>query len=219
MATTLTEIKHAGAAIISEEDMLHCRDNVTVAVSQTIPPNSIVGKGAATSTVSAAVFTGTGNGTFTPATPAFSGTVRPGTYNVRLVDVIAAGGVFSVVRPDGTVDGYALVGTAYDGEIKFTLADGSTDFSGAANFAVPVTVDTVQWKLLNMSGTDGSQVAAGYAIYGVTTTSGATQQMAIIVRGPAQLRDADLSWTTGMSAAQKVVARAQLAALGIVVRV
>lgn len=48
------------------------------------------------------------------------------------------GGAFSVIRPDGSVDGVAIVGVAYDGGINFTIADGADDFEAGDEFTVAV---------------------------------------------------------------------------------
>lgn len=87
---------------------------------------------------------GTGNaagtGALTLATPAYSATVKEGNYRVQLRDPETATGEFDVIRPDGTIDGQAHVGVAYDGEIKFTIADGTPDFTAGEGFTVPVVL-------------------------------------------------------------------------------
>ncbi|MDP1866993.1 MAG: head decoration protein [Bradyrhizobium sp.] len=119
-----------------------------------------IGVDAGAVTVGAAAFTGTGNGTLTPADPAYGAGVQTGTYTSRLMEAGANSGQFEVRRPDGTVDGYATVGAAYDGQVKFTIADGATDFSGAAQFIQAVTIaDTgaTKYKKSLAAATDGSQ--------------------------------------------------------------
>lgn len=84
----------------------------------------------------------TGNGLLTLASPAFGGGVKPGLYRVRCKTAAANGGVFSVVDPDGNVLADATVGSAYAGTaVRFTIADGATDFVVGDGFDVTVTVD------------------------------------------------------------------------------
>lgn len=148
--------------------LLSTRSETILDQNAEVPQYTVLGRvaadqgDAANSTAGEPVFTGTGNGTLTLANPAVSDAVMAGTYKVSLVEVASDGGKFAVVRPDGTVDGYALVGVAYDGQIKFTIADGGTDFSGAAQFSVPVTISGGSaGKLVPCvrTATDGSQYA------------------------------------------------------------
>jgi hypothetical protein len=225
MATVLTETKHAGSCIISEEDNFHCRDAVTVAEQQTLLPNQVVGivgtkEGAIT--VGAPVFTGTGNGTLTMATPAYGAGAQPGTYSWRLVEAGANSGQFEVHRPDGTLDGYATVGTPYDGQVKGTINDGTVDFTANAQFTNAVTigeaVDVSRVKAFNPAASDGAEIAAAIMIYGVTTGAGKTAAATAWTRGPAQVRGSDLVWAAGTTDPQKLVGIGQLAKLGIIVR-
>lgn len=223
--TKLTEDLHAGSALVSEEDNFHCREAIIVAESQTILANQVLGLGRPNTgavTVGANAFTGTGNGTLTPASPAYGAGVQEGTYTSRLVEAGANLGQFEVTRPDGTVDGFATVGTAYDGQVKFTIADGSTDFSAAAQFTQAVTIadpaDLAQYKVIDPAATDGVQHAAAVAIYPVTTGAAATAKISAWVRGPCQLRAIDLVWPGGITDPQKGTAITELAAVGIILR-
>jgi len=64
------------------------------------------------------------------------------TFEITVAPAVPAnGGVFSVVAPDGTALGDATVGTPYDSNhIKFSIADGSTDFAVGDGFDVTVSV-------------------------------------------------------------------------------
>lgn len=84
-------------------------------------------------------FAGTGNGTMTALTanPAAS-TVE--VWTVKLKTVVANGGVFSVVGSVSGAAADATVGVAYDnGQIRFTINDGSTDFILNDTFTVTST--------------------------------------------------------------------------------
>lgn len=96
-----------------------------------------------TTVTRAAKFGGnTGTGLMTLGAPAFTGGVKAGVYRVRAKTAAANGGVFSVVDPDGQVLADATVGNAYASVVKFTIADGATDFAVGDGFDVTVTIDT-----------------------------------------------------------------------------
>lgn len=82
----------------------------------------------------------TGNGVMTLATPAYANPVAPGEWTVRCKTAATNGGTFDVIDPDGAYVGTATVGVAYTGKIKFTIADGSTDFVVGDEFAVTVAI-------------------------------------------------------------------------------
>lgn len=105
-------------------------------------------------------FAGTGNGTCTKATPAYSAAAQAGNYSVVCVEKTTDSGTFLVTRPDGSQDGTATVGVAYTGQVKFTIADGATDFSAGDTFTIPVTVAAGSGKyvLSLAAATDGSQI-------------------------------------------------------------
>lgn len=174
---------------------------------------------AATITVGAPAFTGTGNGVLTRATPAYGLDAQAGTYKVRLIEAGANAGSFEVLRPDGTVDGIAEVAVAYAGQVKFTIADGSTDFSAAAQFTLAITVTGASYKYvpLNFAATDGTQNAAAVSLSQRTATDGGSDQPIVTLRrGPAIVDDLHLVWPAGATADQIAAALVQLEALGIV---
>lgn len=63
-----------------------------------------------------------------------------GAWTLRCVIAAANGGTFAVIRPDGSLDGAAMVGQAYNGTdgINFTIADGDDDFAVGDEFTVTV---------------------------------------------------------------------------------
>jgi hypothetical protein len=96
-------------------------------------------------------YTGTGNGTLTRANPAVGAQWNVGAYTIECTATAPNGGTFVVKRPDGTTDGTATVGVLYDGEIRFTIADGSVDFALGAKFTfTPKTyksgVNIINWQ-------------------------------------------------------------------------
>lgn len=222
--TIKTEARAPLAGLLSEASGQRSRASLLVAASMTILSMQVMGKvgvneGAVT--VGNPAFTGTGNGVLTKATPAYGAGVQEGTYNVVLVEAGADAGKFQVIRPDGTIDGMATVAVAYDGQVKFTIADGSTDFAAAAKFTLAVTIaaatDESQFKKLDLAATDGAEHAAAIALYPVTTGVSETAKIAGIVRDAEVIGDA-LAWPAGITADEKAAAIAELAAIGIIVR-
>ena len=222
--TAKTEGRAPFAFLLSEAQGTRSRAALLIAASMTILAGQVVGKvgtneGAVT--VGAPAFTGTGDGVLTRATPAYGAGVQEGTYTARLIEAGANLGEFAVMRPDGTLDGYATVGSAYDGQVKFTIADGSTDFSAAAQFPLAVTIAAAsaegQYKALDLSATDGAEHAAAIAGYAVTTGVSETSSIAGVVRD-AEVNGNELEWPSGITADQKSAAIAELAAVGIIVR-
>jgi hypothetical protein len=114
------------------------------------------------------------------------------------------------------VVGDGTVAVAFDNEIAFTLADGATDFVAGDAFTVLVTGGTYKYKEYDVADADGGQRVAGisYGNYDAT----AADKPGVIVRRDAVVRDADLTWFTGATTAQKDEGRNQLEALGIVAR-
>ena len=103
--------------------------------------------------------------------------------------------------------------------VKFTIADGSTDFVAGDTFTIPVVfdVDAKEYRSCDNTNTDGSEVAAAIAISEVDATSAAVDVAAITrdaeVNGNILVYDAALN-----TAAEKATAQQQLSAAGIIVR-
>ena len=196
--TILTEGQHTGEFLVSEAPGARSRETLTIGRSQTLVAGQVVAliptdTGAVT--VGTPAFTGTGNGTCTLADPAYGAGVQEGTYLVRLTEGVAAGGNFAVFRPDGTLDGVAVVGTAYEGQVQFTLADGSTDFSAAAQFTIAVAIanatNASTYVAFNQDGTDGSQTAAA-VLWEACTTGASADGAAVAIVRDAEVNAAEL---------------------------
>ena len=222
--TILTEGQRAGEFLVSEAPGARSRETITIGRSQTLVAGQVVALIPADTgavTVGAPAFTGTGDGTCTRATPAYGAGVQEGTYIVRLLEGVAQGGNFQVIRPDGTIDGIAVIGTAYEGQIQFTLADGSTDFSNAAQFTIAVAIanatNSGTYVAFNHDGTEGSQIPGGILWDAVTTGASADGSAVAIVRD-AEVNGGDLVWPADIEAGEITTATTHLAALGIIVR-
>lgn len=220
MPNVLTEGRHPGEAIMSEAEFNRSRSNVVVAAEQTIEANSLLAKKAvAAGIVVTQTFTGTGNGVLTLANPAVSSKVKDGVYTVSCVTAAADGGSFRVEDPNGKHIGNAAVGVAFDKEIKFTIADGSTDFTVGAVFLLTVAADDIDYQHVayDPDGTDGSEIPVAYSIYAVATGAGETKKTAVI-DSSAVLNGNCIAWPTGISSAKRADAEQALLALHIKVR-
>jgi hypothetical protein len=224
--TTLTERPHAGEFILNEAAGHYCREPITILSGEgVLKAGQVIGlvKGDTdTIAVGSPAFTGTGNGTLTRASPAYGAGVQEGTYTVRLIEGGTDSGQFEVRRPDGSLDGYAVVGTAYTGQVKFTIADGSTDFSGAAQFTLAVTIadptGVGKYRSGDPTNTDGSGIARAVLLAEVDATSADAAGVAF-VRGPCELNGNCLTYDAGVDDAPKKATKiAELLAVGIVVR-
>lgn len=72
---------------------------------------------------------GAGKGILTLANPAVDvATVKAGVYRVVFIEPASNAGAFQVEDPDGVVVGTGNAAVAFDGPVKFTIADGATDF-------------------------------------------------------------------------------------------
>ena len=220
MATVLTEGRHPGEAIMSEAEFNRSRSNVTVAASQNIQPNALLGKKAVAAKVTvSSTYTGTGNGALTLANPAVSSKVKDGVYSAVCVTAAANSGTFRVEDPNGKTIGNATVGTLFDKELKFTIADGATDFAVGDTFLITVAADAEDYQFVNFdpTATDGSETPVAYSIYGVLTGASETKATAVIDMD-AVLNGNLIAWPNGISAPQRADAEQALLSRGIKVR-
>jgi hypothetical protein len=217
---TLSEGRRPGEFIMSEATGHRSREAVKITASQTIEPNQVLAKKAVAADVALSqAFAGTGNGVLTPASPAVSSKVKDGVYSVVCVTAAANAGTFRVEDPAGVHVGNAVVGVAFDGEVKFTIADGATDFVVGDKFSLTVKRDAVDvvWGAYDQDATDGFEIPAGIAIYGVTTGVGESANVTAIVRD-AEVNGNCVVWPSDIDAAEKTDGEQALAELGVIVR-
>lgn len=216
----LTEKARPGEAIMSEGNFHISRENGRVALNQTILVNGLVGRVGVPGSIDVTQsFTGTGNGVLTPANPPVSSKVQDGEYTLTCIAAAANAGTFKVERPDGTEIGNATVAVAFNKEIKFTIADGATDFAVGDTFKFIVAADNEDFDVVayNPAGTDGSEVAYGYSIYGMVTDGTKKQKTALLVRD-CELNAKCIAWPDGITAAQKNNAIQALAVNHVILR-
>lgn len=80
-----------------------------------------------------------GNGVVTMGNPSTGAGARAGVYRATAIAAAANGGTFLVEDPDGNTVGVATVGTLFNGPVRFTIADGATDFAVGDFFNFTVT--------------------------------------------------------------------------------
>jgi hypothetical protein len=176
-------------------------------------------RGAATVTPGAVVSAsgGTpGNGSIGTVTA--DADAQAGDYQMVFIEPQADLGVFQLFRPDGILDGTGKVGTAYNGMLNFTQADGSNNFVEGDRRTINVAFAAGSGKLVrwNPAGTDGSQTILGVNCFAQEAPDGVDGPAApYLARGPVVGRKEALVWHSGVTDNEKAIAYAALSALGI----
>lgn len=222
--TTLTQGVLPTESLVSEASGERSRAAITVKNTAVVTACMVLGMiQSGTPTVSAGTAVSGSGGTVgngTVGTWTADAGAQAGVWTLRFTAEATDLGKYEVIRPDGTIDGVGTVGTAYNGGINGTLADGSADWK--EDDSIPVTVayldgDSAALYLpYNQDGTDGSQVAAGISYGNYDATNGA-------VSGVAFVRDCEhnadiVVWPSDITADEKAKGITQLLALGIVLR-
>jgi hypothetical protein len=215
---SLTEGKYPGEFMISEAEGSLSRENITVLSGETLVAGHVLGRKLVSPTVgaAAALGTNTGNGTVSAPAVGTNAGVQRGTYRVVFVEPATNLGAFEVFDPSGKVIGDGVVATEFDNEIKFTIADGATDFVAGDAFTIAVSGGTYKYKEYDPSDTDGGHRPAGVLYAGVNAS--AADMAGVAVVRFAEVRAADLSWFSGATTAQKNAAIDVLATAGVIVR-
>lgn len=221
--TVFTEGRHAGEFLMSEAAGTRSRDTITIpAGTGKVEPGTVLGKlsaDGALSTAVAAVAGNTGNGAITKGTPATAAGVKVGVYRIVCIEPGSDAGTFSVEDPDGVNIGVADVGVAFDGVVKFTIADGGTDFAAGDAFTFTVTQAAASGEYVPSpeDADDGSEIACAINIYGCDATDVDCKVAAIT--GEAEVNGNILVYEETVDDDAKKAAKAvQLAAVGIKVR-
>ena len=219
--TVFSEALHPGAFIVSESDQgFRSRDIVTIPASQTILAGQILGRiGVPSLEISsaAAAAGNTGNGTLAlDGTAPVSASAIDGVYVVEYLTATT----FHVIDPNGKVVDHGVNGATFNNQVKFVITAGGTAFAAGDRFNITVGVVDLgdeNFVPLNLSATDGSQNAAAIAIYPVVTGSGQTAKISA-VRRQAEVRQSDLTFPSGATAAQISEIVHQLRGLGVICR-
>ncbi|MCO5250986.1 MAG: head decoration protein [Candidatus Kapabacteria bacterium] len=151
--------------------------DIIIASGQNLARGAMLGKqtiGAFDAVTAEAGAGNTGNGVLTLADPAHAVGVKAGVYKVVFVQPVTDLGSFVVEDPDGIIIGSGVVGTAFDGVVKFTIADGLTDFVAGDSFNITVAylAGNNKYYLWNPTATNGVQNLVGILGCAVDATTG-----------------------------------------------
>lgn len=219
--TTLTQSKVALQFLLSEGAGQISRGNITILSGEgKLEAGRVLGRTESAATAAVTTKAGnTGNGVFTiDGTTPVLGTGKPGRYVVECIEPGTNTGTFQVTDPSGVVLGaYTVAAAAFATGIKFTIADGATDFISGDAFFVDVTGVSYKYRSTTLTNTDGSAVGVAVLGYPVDATS-ADQSVMAIVRN-AEVKAGDLVYDSTVNSAaltaQKVY---ELSQQGIIVR-
>jgi len=222
--TILTEVLHAGGFIVSEEENFYSRDQITITNTTPLVAGTVISKigvpaNEAVSVAAAAGNVGTGTLTLDATAPIAAGAID-GIYELVLQTGASATAQFELSDPNGIVVGEGAVGTTFNNQLKFLLADGGTHFAVGDRFLITVArPDGVAdlWGALDDTQTNGQQIAAGVLFAGWSVAGSGTQQAVAVVR-QAQVRASDLTWPSGFTSAQIAEATHQLRLKGVIAR-
>lgn len=214
--TTLTERPHTGSFILNEARGHFNREKVTIVSGEgVLKAGTVLGHSAGAVTQS---YAGTGNGVLTPdaTTPILAG-AQIGTYRIVAIEPGSNVGTFAVFDPNGVhIGNHVVAGAAFATQIKFAIADGSTDFIAGDAFSYVVAGG--KWRSGDPTNTDGSNIGAGILLAEVDATSADADGVAL-VRGPCEVNGNQLTYDANVDDATKKAAKVtQLAAVGIIVR-
>jgi hypothetical protein len=200
--TEVTEGQHKAEFIVTEGEGTISRETVTVLAGQNLKAGHVLGKVSVGTASGAASSGNTGNGTISAVTVGAG--AKAGDYKVTCIEPATGAGTFSVEDPDGVTIGSAKVGTAFAGEIVFTLTAGSIDFAAGDVFGITVAAGSGKYKEYNPANTDGSQTPVAILLDNVDAREG--DKEAVIISRHAEVNEAELVWFTGATEVQKAVA-------------
>lgn len=161
----------------------------------------------------------TGDGTVTNQALGAGGPAKVGDYNLECVEAIANSGRFKLEDPDGVVLTEQIIIAVsadidYEGfGLKFTLADGATDFALADKFAIGVTADG-GLDSYDPAGVDGTEIPVALMVRERTEATAATYAESVLIKGEVRLDIVE----TAQGASLSKVLKDKLAAIGIVTR-
>ena len=216
--STLTERNYTPDWLSWEVERNYSRENITIlagsGATRPLTDGMVLGKATKGAATGAAVAGNTGGSTITAA-PTVGAAAKVGVYRLTCV-LGGATGRFQVEDPDGIVIGHAIVGTEFTTHLTFTITDGTPDSAAGDAFTITVAAGSGKWVQLDLSGTTGTEDAAGILVGDFTAPDGADIVGAAVVRS-ARIVAGKLTWPAGATTDQKNAGLAQLLALGIIV--
>lgn len=220
---TLTEGRHSGEGLTYEAPNYFSRKEVLLAANESVEPGQVLGEitsGGAV-TVAKTDVAGANKGVITLANPAYGAGVMAGKYKVVFIEPATDAGAFIVEGPDGVVIGNGNVGVAFTGVVKFTVADGTSDFVAGdtatltVSIAAPAAVG--QFRAWDPDATDGSELACAIAHDAKVAPADAPVRLLTIYQH-AIWREADMVFKAGTTPEEKAQAISQLGKAQITTR-
>ena len=205
------EGKHRAEFVQSLANNNRSIENITLKSGQNVAAGEVLSKELTGAATSAAAAGNTGNGTMGSVT--VGDQAKVGDYILTIVEPGSNVGDFTLADPNGVQVGTGDVAGAFSGEISFTLADGGTDFAAGDSFTISVTLTSEVYTALP---NDASEEAVAIALDNYDATSAAKDGAAVV--RDAEVNDAELTWPSGQSAANKTVAQNQLKDNGVIFR-
>lgn len=210
--STLIEQKWPGEFIVSEDNGTRSRENIILAMGNSVNAGDALGKitVAVAAPVAAATAGNTGNGTFGVITDTAG--IAAGVYNVTFLSATR----FTVEGPTGVTLGEGTTGVAFAlGGLNFTITAGATAFVVGDAFTVTVSAGTAKYAALNPAAADGSANFAAFAGQTINATAADANTWALV--RSAEVNGAEVSFGT-LAGAQLAAAKAQAAAQGLIIR-
>lgn len=216
---TLTEGKHEGE-FIGELAMgigYHVEKG-TVLSGENLVAGAVVGDvpgGTSSSAAKTGGNTGTGTCVLDATTPILA-RAEEGVYTVRFTTATN----MRLEGPDGSVLGDITIGGANGNsatiseQIKAVVTQASTVFVAGDGFDITISDLTAKVAEYDPAATDGSQMVGGILMQDTDASSG-DAACTVFRRGPAIVNANDITFKTGLSAAQIATAKAALMDLGI----
>ena len=194
------------------------RENVTVLAGsgsdRTLAVGTVIGQRTVTAGTSAADASNVGDGTMGAITLGVD--AEMGVYVLTCTAESADAGTFQVQKPSGGLLAALTVASAYTStHISMTIADGAADFDIGDKFYI--TVGDEKITALDLSKTDGTQIAMGIIAEDVTALDGVDKVSVAVVRD-AVLEASKITWPSSITASQELAATTQLKNRGIVIR-
>lgn len=215
--STLSERNYLSDWLAYEQDRNFSREKITILAgsgsARALTDGMVLAKVTKGTATGAAVAGNTGGSTITAA-PTVGAAAKVGVYRLTCV-LGGATGRFQVEDPDGIVIGHAIVGTEFTTHLTFTITDGAPDSAAGDAFTITVAAGSGKWVQLDLTGTTGTEDAAGILIGDATAPDGTDGEGVALVRN-ARIVPGKLTWPAGANTNQKNAALAQLLALGII---
>lgn len=160
--------------------------------------------------VAAAKGGNTGNATISAVAPGAGAKV--GVYSVEFT----AATKFDVTDPEGFKIKSGATGAAYLDDLGFTITVGATPMIAGDGFNITVSAGSKKFKAFDPAAVDGSQNARA-VLFGNVDATLADKPIVVSMR-ETEINGAEITWPAGISAPNKAIAIAALAAKGIIVR-